>query len=160
MLDGINRFFQRRLEPESAGSAPDPRRLQVATCALLLEVAQADDNFSAEERELIVGLLRERFELSAEDADELIDLTRRRREASPDLYQFARLINGTYDRSEKLQVLEQLWSVVYSDGRLEMHEDALMHKLALLLQLRQDELIALKLRVKRALEQPDEDSQQ
>ena len=151
MLEAIQRFFQSRLEPGDDRSDLGTGRLPVATCALLLEVAQADDDFTDEERDLIVVLLRDRFELAAADAEALIDLTLREREASSDLYQFARLINESYERSEKLQILEQLWAVVYSDGRLEMHEDALMHKLAALLQLRHDELIALKLRAKRSL---------
>ena len=70
------------------------------------------------------------------------------RRQSTDLYQFTRLIEDQFDRAEKLAVLEELWRVVYSDGQLEAHEDALLHKLCTLLGLKHQELIALKLRVK------------
>jgi uncharacterized tellurite resistance protein B-like protein len=49
-----------------------------------------------------------------------------------------------------LAVLELLWQVVYNDGVLEAREDALMHKMGTLLGVRHEELMALKLKVKRS----------
>jgi uncharacterized tellurite resistance protein B-like protein len=150
MREAIRRFFMQRLEPTAENSEESAeKRLQVATCALLLEVAHADDDFSSGEREAIVDNLRRHFSLEAADAERLIELAEEERRDSSDLYQFARLINERFQRREKLMILELLWQVVYSDGTLEKHEDALMHKLANLFQLRHEELIALKLRVKR-----------
>lgn len=148
MLDAIRRFFDDRLAATAPDAADDGSRLQVATCALLLEVAHADDDFGARERATIVTLLREHFQIGAGEADQLLALAQQEQEEATDLYQFARLINQHYGHAEKLTVLEQLWRVVYSDGELEAHEDALMHKLATVLGLRHDELIAVKLRVK------------
>ena len=149
MLEAIQRFFDDRMAPEPAVAATDDARLQVATCALLLEVAHADEEFSDAERATIVSLLRQRFEITQAEADRLLSLTKQECDDATDLYQFARLINEHYSHREKLAVLEQLWQVVYSDGQLEVHEDALMHKLAAVLGLRHEELIALKIRVKR-----------
>jgi uncharacterized tellurite resistance protein B-like protein len=151
VLDSIRRFFDDRLAAAPDGAEADRTRLQVATCALLLEVAHADDDFGAGERATIVAALRAHFDLSQHEADQLLSLARQEQEEATDLYQFARLINQHYGRAEKLTVLEQLWRVVYSDGRLEAHEDALMHKLATLLGLRHEELIAVKLQVKKEL---------
>ena len=149
MLEAINRFFADRLAPEPAVATSDDVRLQVATCALLLEVAHADDEFSEAEQITIVSLLRQRFGITQAEADRLLSLAQQEYDDATDLYQFARLINQHYSHREKLTVLEQLWQVVYSDGQLEAHEDALLHKLASVLGLRHEELIALKLRVKR-----------
>jgi uncharacterized tellurite resistance protein B-like protein len=156
MLDAIQRFFQQRLEiaPETPDAAD---RLPVATCALLLEVAHADDTFTAAERDAVRSRLVDHFGLSADEADTLVHLAEQERRESHDLYQFARLINERYRRGEKLAVLRALWDVVYSDGRLEAHEDALMHKLAHLMRLRHDELIAVKLQARRAREAPSPD---
>lgn len=149
MLEAINRFFADRLAPEPAVATSDDARLQVATCALLLEVAHADDEFSEAEQITIVSLLRQRFGITQAEADRLLSLAQQEYDDATDLYQFARLINEHYSHREKLTVLEQLWQVVYSDGQLEAHEDALLHKLASVLGLRHEELIALKIRVKR-----------
>jgi uncharacterized tellurite resistance protein B-like protein len=148
VLDRLKNYFQEKIAPEAAALDPD-HRLQIATCALLLEAAHADDDFDDEERVLIRSLLQERFALSEAQARELIDLSEQQRQESTDLYQFTRLISARFDRRQKLVILEQLWRVVYSDGRLEAHEDALLHKFANLFGLRHDELIAVKLKVKR-----------
>ncbi len=148
MLEAINRFFRNQMAP--AGSVPqdDGHRLQVATCALLLEIAHADDEFSTEEQETVVNLVRREFQLTTQETTDLIALAEIERHQSTDLYQFTRLIAEQYSRAQKLTVLESLWRVVYSDGRLEAHEDHLIHKLAKLLGLQHTELIAVKLKIK------------
>ena len=151
MIEAIKRFFeervQDRIDPGAAQAAAISAN-SIATCALLLEVAHADDEFSAEEQETIVGLVRAEFGLSPAEAGELIALAEEERRESTDLFQFTRLIGKDLDRSGKLAVVESLWRVVYSDGTLEAHEDALLHKLGRLLDLRHNDLIALKLKVK------------
>jgi len=148
MIKGLKDFFHDTMAP--ATGADERQRLRVATCALLLEAAHADQDFSDEERGQITRIVRERFDLDEEHAAGLIALAEEERRASGDLYQFARLINDTYPRGRKLAIVELLWTVVYSDGVLEAHEDALMHRMAHLLGVRHDELMAVKLKVKRS----------
>ena len=145
MLERIQQFFNQRM----AGEAPldDAARLRIATSALLLEVAHADKDFSDDERALVSRLIAERFQLSDEDTAALLGLADTERRYADDLYEFARLVNEDVPRSRKLAVIELMWRVVYSDGVLEAREDALMHKVAHLLGVRHDELIALKLKV-------------
>jgi uncharacterized tellurite resistance protein B-like protein len=154
MLDAIRSFFQSRLAPDAAGPASSADRLALATCVLLLEAAHADSELTADEQAALEGVVRERFGLDAAQVASLLALADQERRQSTDLYQFTRLIAEHYDRSQKLAVLELLWRVVYSDGRLEAHEDALLHKFARLLDLRHGELIALKLKVKGETDRP------
>ena len=42
----------------------DNQRVQIATCALFLEVANSDDEFSVEEEEFINKTMKEEFELN------------------------------------------------------------------------------------------------
>ena len=46
------------------------------------------------------------------------------------LFRFTHLINQHLEMPEKLALMGMLWDVAYADGRLDKHEDALMHKLA------------------------------
>ena len=147
MLDTLRKFFSEEVSPDAEG-VDDTRRLQVATCALMLEIAWADDDFSEVERETVTSLVRDRFDLDEAAVARLFDLARRERDARTDLYGFTRLIREELPRPERLRVLESLWRVVFSDGVLEAHEDALVHKLAKLLGLRHDEAIALKIRAR------------
>lgn len=155
MLDRIQQFFDRRIGDRAP--LDDAARLRIATCALLLEAAHADRDFSAQERRLVADLVARRFGLDDADAAELLQLAEQERTAADDLFQFTRLVDADFPRSRKLAVVELMWRVVYSDGVLEAHEDALMRKVAKLLSVRPDELIALKLRVLDSLDAPPPD---
>jgi len=148
MFDALRKLFEAQPAAREAGAPEAQRRLAVATCALLLEAAQADDEFSPDERDLVTALVKERFGLAGADLEELLELAESRRQRSAGLYEFTRLIGEHTGHAGKLEILELLWRVVYRDGRLEAREDALMHKLARLLELPHGDLIALKLRVK------------
>ncbi len=147
MFGSLKSFFQENVAPTAEGD--DVRRLQIATCALLLEIAHADDDYAAEEVETIMALVGKRFGLTGEETAELLHVADEERKQSGDLYQFARLVNDNFTRERKLAIAELLWEVVYSDGVLEAHEDALMHKIGTLLGIRNEELMALKVRVKK-----------
>lgn len=147
MFGSLKTFFKDNMAPLDQGD--DTLRLQVATCALLLEAAHADDKYSEAEVKTIMALVGKRFQLGDDQTADLLHVADEERRRSGDLYQFARLVNDNFTRERKLAVLELLWQVVYSDGVLEAHEDALMHKLGTLLGIRHEELMALKRRVKR-----------
>lgn len=150
MFDSINNFFQERLAP-SGSEVDDAQRLRIATCVLLLEVAHADDEFSAEEQTRIDALIGKRFQLDAEQTAELLAVAEAERLQEEDLFKFSRMIDESYTRPRKLAILDLLWEVVFSDGVLEAHEDALMHKMGTLLGIRHEELMAVKIGVKNRL---------
>lgn len=148
MFRSLSNFFQDTMAPAESRDE-DLNHLQVATCALLLEAAHADNDFTDQEEEAIAKMVGARFNLDADQTAELLHVADEERKKSGDLYQFARLINESFTHGRKLAILELLWQVVYSDGILEAHEDALMHKMGTMLGVRHEELMALKLKVKR-----------
>ncbi len=129
---------------DSGGSAHD---IRVATCALFLELASIDGEFSREERDSILALLKAEFQLSNEDVQALTAAAEKQLRDKIDLWQFTNLINQNYSDDEKIRVVELLWRIVYSDGRLDAHEDYLLHKVAKLLRLQHDQLIDAKLKI-------------
>jgi uncharacterized tellurite resistance protein B-like protein len=122
-------------------------RVQVATCALFLEVAHSDGQFHQAEARLVKDLLGGMFGLPSEAVAELVELSRDRQENSPDLFQFAREINASFSLDEKLAVLEGVWRIIYADGTLDKFEDALARQLATLLRISHREAIACKMKV-------------
>ena len=150
MYSSLKNLFEKRLAVGTE-KVSEQEQLALATCILLLEAAHADDEFTEVERRTVGELLGNRFGLAIDETAELMALAEQEREKSPDLYQFAQLINDNYPQGRKLAIVELLWQVVFSDGVLAAHEDALMHKLGKLLGVRHGELMALKLRAKRTL---------
>jgi len=123
-------------------------RIQIATCIILLEVAKSDDEFSSIEKTTLTAILQKKFELSAEAAEELMEIANRKREESIDLWQYTHLINENYTKEEKRKVVEAVWQIIYADEKLDKYEDHFIHKLAKLLQLKHEELIKAKLKIK------------
>lgn len=145
MFDIFKNAFTGSQGPEAGDSRE--KDIRIATCALFLEIANIDDEFSDEERENILRLLQTEFDMSQESALELARQAAAELEGSIDLWQFTNLINENYSEPEKLRVAELLWGVVYADGKLDAHEDYLIHKLGTLLRLTPKQLIAAKLKV-------------
>ena len=151
MINRLKRFFSKS-DAEAAGAAGEERRhrLNVATSALFLEMARIDDEFTVEEMETVLGILKEKYGLSAEEAKVLMAEADRELDESLDLWQFARLINENYSVDEKIEIIETLWQMVFVDGHMDSHEHYLMNKLKNLLRLSQSQLIDAKLKVKHA----------
>lgn len=144
MIDRLLTLFQPRAQEAPEGD--DPRRVQVATCALLVEIARIDAEFSEEERERIVEIMRIRFRLSEEDASEVLQAAEEEVRDSVHLWRFTHLINRNFSIPEKEEIVELLWRVIYEDGRLDRHEDHLIHRISSLLNLTHKQLIDAKLK--------------
>ncbi len=136
MLDKIRSYFNTRVEP-AAGAAPEAqsRNIELAACALLLELANADEEFSESERTHIESALQRHFGLPSETVHELITLADEERAKSIDHFQFTRLISESYDLGQKMLLAEVMWGLVLADGEIGAHEQYLMRKLANLLDL-------------------------
>jgi uncharacterized tellurite resistance protein B-like protein len=138
MLEGIRRFVSERLvpqkTPEGSGTTGS-RPVELAACALLLELAHADGEFTPEEQWDIERTLVRHFGLDEATGAELIRLAETERAQSLDHFQFTRLIAAEYDLGQKMVLAEVMWGVILADGRLSDHEAHLVRKLASLMQL-------------------------
>ncbi len=148
MLDTLKQILSKNRRHENK---KEPLHRQqdvlVAVCALFLEMAYIDEKFTPKERQTILGILKEKYGLSAEHADALVAEADRELEQSVDLWQFARMINENYSTAEKMELIETLWQMVFVDGKMDAYEHYLMAKLKNLLRLSHDQLIAAKLKV-------------
>lgn len=140
MLDAIKAFVAQRIvradaDSDRPESRAGPGALQLAACALLLELAHADDEFSPAERTHIESALGRHFGLDATTARELIELAQAERREAIDHYQFARIITQHYDLGQKMVLAEVMWGVILADSEINRHESYLVRKLANLLDL-------------------------
>jgi uncharacterized tellurite resistance protein B-like protein len=83
-IQEIRRFFLSRLSSPEEPHRPDA--VAIAACALLLEIAHADDVFAPEERDRIVRAVREDLGVPAADVAEVVRLAEQERRESVDLY--------------------------------------------------------------------------
>lgn len=170
MFDSIRAFFEERMDlptngksagngasspeapevPESPEDEEALRRLHIAACALLLELAHADDEFSPSERMHIEAVLRRHFDLDEETAQELMALAAKQQAGSIDLYQFTSLIRESYDLGQKTLLAEIMWGLILADGEIAKREAYMLRKIANLLDLEPGYLSAARKRAARA----------
>jgi uncharacterized tellurite resistance protein B-like protein len=109
--------------------------LRLAACALLVELAYADQEFTDDERQHVEAAIRRQFGLDSAQAEKLLRLAEEARSEAVDLWQFTNLIADNYSLGQKMVLAEIMWGLVYSDGDLAGKEDYLMRKISNLLRL-------------------------
>lgn len=165
MLDSIRSFFSRTMHPDASvatgNGAPakpadqtgdEQKAIQVAACALLLELAHADDEFTEGERLHIEAVLRRHLALDEKTAKELMALAEKERESAIDLYQFTSLIRANYDLGQKTLLAEVMWGLILTDGEIARHEAYMLRKITNLLDLEPGYLAQARKRAEAQLE--------
>lgn len=136
MLSSIKKFFSSSMTPRTDAEPEAQRKdIRLAACALLLELASADEEFTDDERQHLESAVRRQFGLDAAEAEKLLDLAQEARDEAMDLWQFTNLIAENYSTGQKMVLAEIMWGLVYSDGDLASKEDYLMRKICNLLRL-------------------------
>jgi uncharacterized tellurite resistance protein B-like protein len=141
----ISLLSGRKGNSTKSGISPEDR-ITIATCVILLEMAGADSVFSQSERNKIRELLQNSIKLPPDEIEGILSIAEREREESVDLWAYTNLINEHFAAADKRRLVEMVWELAYADGRLDQNEDYLMHKLANLLNLKHEDLIAAKLK--------------
>lgn len=153
MLSKLEQFIKNTFGLPAEDSNPEQldQKLKVATTVLFLEMAYIDFNLSAEEEEQISKTLVDLFGLESSEVEDLIEIAREERDKNVDIWTFASLIKTNFSRQQKLELLEKLWLLIFTDGKMDKYEDRLIHKISTLLGLEHGEMIAAKIKVQKKL---------
>lgn len=135
------------LDEQSTPKPAEEGEITLAVCALLVEMGKIDGSFTEDQIEHVVSTMVGKFDLSREDANELISEADRELTDSVDLWQFAKIINENYSTDQKERLIERLWEIVYVDGRMDKHEHYLMNKVSKLIRISHRSLIEAKVKV-------------
>jgi uncharacterized tellurite resistance protein B-like protein len=144
-IEAIRAFLSSKSRKGDERPRPDP--VTVAACALLLEIAHADEVFQPEERDRIARHIRDEMHVSEDELAEVFRLAEEERRESVDLFHFTQLLRENLSRDQRLRLVEAIWGVVYSDGSLAEVEGHLARRIAELLGFQHPEVQAAKDRV-------------
>lgn len=150
MLNALRDFFDRHVGTSAESPQRDEHALRLATAALLVEVVRIDGAMQPAERDAVLAAVREKFELPAGEAEQLIALAEAEMKLANDYFQFTSLINRHFTQEQKERVIELMWRVAYADAALSAHENHLMRKMADLLHVPHGNYIAAKMRAQQA----------
>ena len=104
--------------------------LHLAAAALLAEVALGDGDFDDAERRAINSIVGKRFGLSETQAKALVEAAEQAAKDATHLLRFTRVIKDNFTDSERVELIEMIWEVVYADGVLHDYEDSLLRRIA------------------------------
>ncbi len=143
------RALKSLFEAFTATAMQSPRelahQLQLATAVLLVEVIRAEPDIQEVERQAVMDTLRDRFALSDDEVLCLVKLAGETAKKAEDFFRFTPVINDHFNHPQKIQMIENIWRVAYSDAVLGAHEQHLISKISGLLHVTHGEYIAAKL---------------
>jgi|TARA_R110000737_G_C14246904_1_gene425878 uncharacterized tellurite resistance protein B-like protein len=125
--DFLNRLIAPQPDPLNDGDA------RLALSALMVRVARSDGVYDKAERSMIARLLSQRYALSTQECEALLQDAETLETQAPDTVRFTRAIKDAVPYENRLSVVESLWKVVLVDGEREAEEDAVLRLVSNLL---------------------------
>ena len=129
---------------ETAQGEDREAALRLATAVLMIDVAQADYVFDEVEFDQVLKLIEQHFDLSPEEAAELVNEAGEKADDIVSVHDFTKLLHDYLTEDEKAQIVALLWSIAYADGRLDKFEDSLVLKISDLLYVSRGRVMRLK----------------
>ena len=149
MINTIRKFFKSNENSKSDNLEGNQDELTYAS--LLIEVIKSDDHFDQRENDELLNILGTKLSIDEKALGELSELAQKKSDESTSLYEFTREINDKYQYEEKVQLIEDLWRIAYSDERIDKYEDYVIRKVADLIYVTHSDFIKSKLKVKNSI---------
>ncbi len=146
MFESIAAFIKGKISPQQE-AIDNQRVMHLAAAALLLEVSRADFDVQTEELAVIARALRQKFNFTEQEVQNLMNLSLTEGEHHISIHPFVKIINAECTFEEKRTLLQDLWSVAYADNKLDKYEEYQIRKIADLLYLPHSVFIQTKLKV-------------
>jgi uncharacterized tellurite resistance protein B-like protein len=128
-----------------SNTPPNDHTLHLSTAVLLVEVMRAAPEVHEDEYDAVLRALRRKFELSDDELQRLIELAHETARTAYDYQRFTSLLNERFTHAQKVAMVEAMWEVAYADEHLDVHENAVIRKVAGLLHVTHGEYIAAKM---------------
>ncbi|MDH3273528.1 MAG: TerB family tellurite resistance protein [Gammaproteobacteria bacterium] len=146
----IKRLFIQVIETISspidteAGIADREAALRLATAVLMIDVARADHVFDEREFDRVLKLIEAHFDVSPEQAAELVNVAGEKAEELISVHEFTQLLHEHLSEEEKARIIGLLWQIAYADGQLDKYENSLVLKISDLLYVSRGRVMRLK----------------
>ncbi len=123
----------------------DRDKLGMTLAVLMLEVAKSDfEESDAEIQTMTAWLENQDLGLKSQDVSQLLDSARNEQAGSAGLFEYTRRACERMSMEERVELVEQLWRIAYSDGVIHKYEDAAIRKASELLYVSHSDFIRAK----------------
>jgi uncharacterized tellurite resistance protein B-like protein len=150
VIESIKSFFEKNLTKKEEVEAPSSAmsRVDLTCAALLVEVMNSDHELDEREHQEFMAVLQQSYNIAESDLEELIQLAKDEAFEATSLYEFTKLINDNYDYEQKVELIENMWRIAFSDKRLDKYEDHLIRKVSELIYVSHSDFIKTKIKVR------------
>ena len=124
-------FFKKKEEEKEK-----PKNLKLIALCLAFEVANADNDIDARERDLILEKIKESVDLSVLTEKEIFEVIQEESRKRVSFFDIINDINKNLDKKEKVDVLKMLWEIAYADKVLDVDEERIIRRSAEMLGIR------------------------
>ena len=130
-------------------STENKKNFLVKTCALLIYAAKIDENYTKKEEQIIKETI---LELGAdkETIPQTIKGAKYIEENSNQILDFTKEVKN-FSETDKVKIIEALWSIIYSNDEADIYETNLMRRLAGLLYIDSKTMGDIKDKIKKKL---------
>ena len=103
----------------------------IEICALLIHAAKIDEHFSEKEEKIIKQTML-KIGIKNEDLDKLFKEAKKVEDSSNQILNFTKKVKNM-NEEKKVQIIEALWRIIYSNKEADIYETSLMRRLGGLL---------------------------
>lgn len=147
MIESLKNLFS---APDTRQQPPDGRQLALAATALMVQLAQVDNDQDTRELQVIVDCAAKAHGLTRDEAEQILNSALGKAEDATSLYEFTGQINEALSQEEKQVLLENIWQVALADDRIDKYEEHLIRRIADLLHLNHREFMQARHRAENA----------
>ena len=133
-------FFNKNLDK-------DQNNHFINVAALLIHAAKIDENYTNKESEIIKQTLI-KIGAKSENINEILEKGKKIEEDSNQILDFTKEVKNM-DNQKKIEIVENLWRIVYSNNEADIYETSLMRKLGGLLYIENDVMGNIKTKIKK-----------
>ena len=130
----------------------DSHETQLSAACLLLSVAEADEILDKQELDTIQDVLKEFFSIVDNDASKLIQEAQDKMKNATGLFVFGQHLNTVFDHTDRLDFISCVFEVAYADGDLHYLEHHTVKKIANILNVNREDILASKSEIENYLD--------
>jgi uncharacterized tellurite resistance protein B-like protein len=152
MTDKFNDEIEIRLFSTNDQDSLSAINIQLASAILLFEVVKADGRVDRLEMSQLIDILRKKFAIDGNETGRLLEMVSDKGNEGLHLDSFTKKIREHWNRDERLKLLKDFWVIATADKDIDDRETDLIYKIAKLLNLNEEELIAARDHAEKKLE--------
>ena len=118
--------------------------IELTAAVLAYEIARIDGNISSDELSILMEEIKVISRKVGKKESEILNIIEIYSKDSISFYEFVEDIDKNYTKSDKLSLLEFMWRIAYADGSLDVDEEKLIRRLAVMIKIKDIEVLKLK----------------